>query len=62
MWFPVMASIECGQYIGNAIEELNAAKYQAELSHMDEKEIQRINLIIEILNGNKDDLVKGVSL
>jgi hypothetical protein len=58
IWCPVISSIECSENINKAIDNLNMAKYQAELSNMDNIQIRRIKLAIELLRGNRDDLIK----
>lgn len=49
MWAPFVASMECLEYINSAIEELEKAKYQAELSHQDNDKIDKINKTLKIL-------------
>jgi hypothetical protein len=45
-------------HIINAKEELKSALYQAEMNYLlEEDNIKRIKLTLEILEGNKDELL-----
>jgi len=59
MWHPVIAHIESGTRINNAIHELEEALYQEDTLcfNMDQEKTSQIKLAMEILKGNRNDLI-----
>jgi len=59
MWHPIIAEQESSRKIISAICELKEALYQQNLLYFgaDQEKISQMNLAIEILRGNRNDLL-----
>ena len=58
MWYPFIASMNTVEHTQDALKDLDEALYQAKLNYQSgDIDVQRIELAMAILKGNKDELL-----